>query len=90
MHDLGFCFVHIVILQPNCRKTGPHSYFKPQGNHDAWHEHYQEDLPRIKLCGKVAVRQNDLRRFYLREQPVGTWVDQTPPWTTLAKCKGTA
>eukprot|EP00959_Pyramimonas_sp_CCMP1952_P259134 5417433-Pyramimonas_sp.AAC.1 len=27
--------------------------------------------------------------FYSREQPVGTWVDQAPPWTTLATCKGT-
>eukprot|EP00959_Pyramimonas_sp_CCMP1952_P163072 3408936-Pyramimonas_sp.AAC.2 len=40
------------------------------------------------FCGKFATRQNDLRRFYLREQPAGTWVDQMPPWTTLAKCKG--
>eukprot|EP00959_Pyramimonas_sp_CCMP1952_P232715 4863502-Pyramimonas_sp.AAC.1 len=41
------------------------------------------------LCGKVAVRQNDIRRFYFREQPVGTRVDQIPPWTTLVKSKGT-
>eukprot|EP00959_Pyramimonas_sp_CCMP1952_P385727 8083902-Pyramimonas_sp.AAC.1 len=42
------------------------------------------------VVGKlVTIRQNDLRRFYLREQPVGTWVGQIPPWTTLATCKGT-
>eukprot|EP00959_Pyramimonas_sp_CCMP1952_P083751 1751318-Pyramimonas_sp.AAC.1 len=35
------------------------------------------------------MRQNDLPRLDLREQPVGTWVDQIPPWTTLAKCWGT-
>eukprot|EP00959_Pyramimonas_sp_CCMP1952_P393918 8253804-Pyramimonas_sp.AAC.1 len=29
----------------------------------------------IKLCESVALRQNDPRRFYLREQPVGTGVD---------------
>eukprot|EP00959_Pyramimonas_sp_CCMP1952_P289711 6059194-Pyramimonas_sp.AAC.1 len=37
----------------------------------------------------MAVSQNELRRFCLRERPVGTWVDQKPPWTTLAKSKGT-
>eukprot|EP00959_Pyramimonas_sp_CCMP1952_P157166 3286538-Pyramimonas_sp.AAC.1 len=27
--------------------------------------------------------------FTYEKKPVGTWVDQIPPWTTLAKCKGT-
>eukprot|EP00959_Pyramimonas_sp_CCMP1952_P206711 4322924-Pyramimonas_sp.AAC.1 len=36
------------------------------------------------------MRQNDIRRLYLRAQAVGTWVDQIPPWTTLAKCQGTS
>eukprot|EP00959_Pyramimonas_sp_CCMP1952_P148850 3113808-Pyramimonas_sp.AAC.1 len=39
--------------------------------------------------GKATIRQIDLRRFYLREQPVGTWVDHRPPWTSLPTCKGT-
>eukprot|EP00959_Pyramimonas_sp_CCMP1952_P048698 1017136-Pyramimonas_sp.AAC.2 len=88
MHYLDVRFVNIVILQHNCRTTGLPSYFNSQVKYDTWHEHHKEDLPHIKLCGKVALRQNDLRRFYLREQPVGTWVDQIPPWTPLAKCKG--
>eukprot|EP00959_Pyramimonas_sp_CCMP1952_P398748 8355344-Pyramimonas_sp.AAC.1 len=58
-------------------------------NYDTWHEHPKGELPRIKFCGKMATGQSDLRRFYLREQPVSTWVDQIPPWTTLAKSKGT-
>eukprot|EP00959_Pyramimonas_sp_CCMP1952_P132136 2762840-Pyramimonas_sp.AAC.1 len=89
MHYLDVCFVEVVILQPSCRKTGLPSYFNAKVNHDTWHEHHKEDLPRIKFCGKVAVRQNDVRRFCLREQPVGTRVDQIPPWTTLANGKGT-
>eukprot|EP00959_Pyramimonas_sp_CCMP1952_P037432 783363-Pyramimonas_sp.AAC.2 len=37
----------------------------------------------------VAERQNYVRRFYLREQPVRTWVDRIAPWATMAKSKGT-
>eukprot|EP00959_Pyramimonas_sp_CCMP1952_P248598 5196359-Pyramimonas_sp.AAC.1 len=84
MHYLVACFVKVVILQPNCRTTGLPSNFNFQVNYDNWHEHHKEDLPNIKCCGKVAIRQNDLRRLYIGQHPVGTWVDQIPPWTTLA------
>eukprot|EP00959_Pyramimonas_sp_CCMP1952_P181935 3804208-Pyramimonas_sp.AAC.1 len=89
MHYLDACFVKVVILQPSCRTTGLPSYFNAKGSYDTWHEHHKVDLPHIKFCAKVAARQNCLRRFYSREQPVGTWVDQMPPWTTLASSKGT-
>eukprot|EP00959_Pyramimonas_sp_CCMP1952_P133038 2781332-Pyramimonas_sp.AAC.1 len=89
MHYLDVCFVKVVMRKPSCRTTGLPSYFNAKVNCDIRHAHHIEDLPHIKFCGKVAVRQNDIRRFYLREQPVGTWVDQIPPWTTFAKDKGT-
>eukprot|EP00959_Pyramimonas_sp_CCMP1952_P108414 2266942-Pyramimonas_sp.AAC.1 len=73
MHYFDVCFVKVVVLQPGCRTTGLLSYFAAKVNYGTWHEHHKEDLPRIKFCGKVAVRQNDLRRFYLGEQPSGTW-----------------
>eukprot|EP00959_Pyramimonas_sp_CCMP1952_P027778 582940-Pyramimonas_sp.AAC.1 len=89
MHYLGVCFVKVVILQPSCITTGLPPYFNAKVNYDKRHEHRKEDLPRIKFCGKVAARQNDLRRFYLGEQPLGTWAGQIRPWTTLVKSKGT-
>eukprot|EP00959_Pyramimonas_sp_CCMP1952_P136827 2863226-Pyramimonas_sp.AAC.1 len=89
MHYLSVGFVKVVMRQPSCRTTGVPSYFNAKVNYDTLHEHHTEDLPHIKLCGKVAVRQNGLRRFLLREQPVGAWVDQISPWTTLATSKGT-
>eukprot|EP00959_Pyramimonas_sp_CCMP1952_P205696 4301586-Pyramimonas_sp.AAC.1 len=73
MHYRDVCFVNVVMQQPNCRTTGLPSYSNSQANFDALHEHHKEDLPHIKFCGKVALRQNDLRRFYSREQPLGTW-----------------
>eukprot|EP00959_Pyramimonas_sp_CCMP1952_P410303 8598945-Pyramimonas_sp.AAC.1 len=60
-------------------------YFNAEVNYDTWYEHHTGYLPHIKLCGRAAVRRDDLRRFHLREQPVGTWLGEIPPWTTLAK-----
>eukprot|EP00959_Pyramimonas_sp_CCMP1952_P370163 7752352-Pyramimonas_sp.AAC.1 len=62
------------MLQPSCSTTGLPSYLKSKVNYDTWHEHHKEDLPRIKVCGEVAVRQNHPRRPYRGEQPVGTWM----------------
>eukprot|EP00959_Pyramimonas_sp_CCMP1952_P369523 7740131-Pyramimonas_sp.AAC.1 len=89
MHGLDICFVEVVMSQRSCKPAGLRSYFNAQVNHDTWHEHHIEDWLRIKFCGKVAIRQIGTRRFCLREQPVGIWVDQIPPRTTLAKSKGT-
>eukprot|EP00959_Pyramimonas_sp_CCMP1952_P133752 2797046-Pyramimonas_sp.AAC.1 len=89
VHYLDVCFVKVVILQPDSRTTGLPSYFNAKVNYDTWRGHHKADLPHIKFCGKVAVRQHNLRRFYLGEQPVGTRVDQIPPCATLAKSKGT-
>eukprot|EP00959_Pyramimonas_sp_CCMP1952_P388589 8142425-Pyramimonas_sp.AAC.1 len=89
MHYLGVCFVNIVTPQTSRRTTGLPSYFKSHVNYGTCHANHEEDLPHIKFCGRVAIRQKDPRGFCSREQPVGTWVDQIPPWTTLATCKGT-
>eukprot|EP00959_Pyramimonas_sp_CCMP1952_P197785 4136292-Pyramimonas_sp.AAC.1 len=74
MHYLDVCFVEVVMLQPNCRTTGLPSYFNAKVNYDTWHETIQ-DLPHIKFCGKVDVRQNYIRRFYFENNQFGLgWV----------------
>ena len=78
-HYLNACFVALVTLQPNCRATCLPSCFNANVNYETWHERHQEDLPRITFCGKVATLQDDLRRLFVREQPVGTWVHEMPP-----------
>ena len=40
-HYLQTCYVLCVILQPNCRSTGPNSYFKLKANYDTWNKHHQ-------------------------------------------------
>ena len=83
-HYLHNCHVLVLIVQPNCRTTGRPSYFNAQVNYTTWLKHHNEDLPHIKFCGTAAIIQDNLGRYFLREQPTGTWVDQIDPWPTLA------
>eukprot|EP00959_Pyramimonas_sp_CCMP1952_P031410 658720-Pyramimonas_sp.AAC.1 len=51
---------------------------------NTWEQHYKEDLPHITYCGKIAVTQDNARRWFIREQFTGRWVDDIPPWKELA------
>ena len=66
MHYLETCDVLVAILQPNCRTTGRNSYYNAKMHYDTWHEHHTTDLPHIRFCGDVALRQV-LGRFFLRD-----------------------
>ena len=82
-HYLETCYVLVTVLQPNCRTTGRNSYYNSVMNEDTWKRHHEEDLPHITYCAKVALKQLSLKRFFLREQPVGTWIDEIKPWTQV-------
>ena len=84
IHYLNTCTVTTVVLQPNCRTTRLPSYFNAQVNYETWLEHHKEDLPHITFCGVVATLQYDKDRYFLREQPTGTWVDEIEPWKILS------
>jgi hypothetical protein len=86
-HYLDKCYVLVTVLQPNCRSTGKLSNFNAIHYHDTWDAHHKEDLPHIKLCGAVAEKQMELNRYWLREQPTGTWIDEIEPWSRVAKHK---
>ena len=79
-HYLRTCHVMVVILQPNCRSTGRNSHYNAVMNRETWLRHHEEDLPHIQYCGRVALLQMELKRYWMREQPVGTWIDEISPW----------
>jgi len=79
-HYLANCNVMVAILQPNCRTTGRNSYYNSIMNYDTWKKHHVEDLPHIKYCGEVAHKQMKRGRYFMREQPLGTWIDDMSPW----------
>ena len=87
-HFMETCYVLVAVLEMNCRSTGPRSYLNAQINPETWNEHHKTDLPHIKFCGRIAMIQDDLDRFWMREQPSGTWVDEIYPWTQVIRQPG--
>ena len=86
-HYLETCHVLVTILQPNCRSVGKLAHFNMVMNYDTWHKHHEEDLPHISYCGRVALKQLRLKRYFLREQPAGTQMDQIDPWPMVRQDK---
>ncbi len=84
-HYFNVCHVLVAVLQPNCRTTGRNSYYNWYANHGTWKKHHEQDLPHIQYCGHIALTQIKKKRFFIREQPAGTWIDHIPPWTEVWK-----
>ena len=87
-HYLDTCYVLVTILEPNCRSVGKFSNINAIKYHDTWRRHHEEDLPHIRFCGKVALRQRSYDRHWLREQPEGSWIDDIAPWDEVARQPG--
>ena len=54
-HYLDVCHVRGAVLEPHCRSVGRPSYFNAKGNPFTWSNHFEEDLPHLRYCGKVAL-----------------------------------
>eukprot|EP00974_Lingulodinium_polyedra_P063531 6133876-Lingulodinium_polyedra.AAC.1 len=44
-------------------------------HYDTWNNHHVQDLPHIQYCGQVALQQMEHGRYFIREEPAGTWID---------------
>ena len=82
-HYLETCYVLVVVLQPHCRSVGSFSSYNYQMNYYTWKQHFDEDLPHLQYCGKVALKQMRLGRYFLREQPAGSKLDGVEPWPAV-------
>ena len=72
-HFFEVCYVLVLIVERNCRTTGPDSYFDKVADRSAWEARHKGDLPRNKFCGSIALKQNSLGRCWLREQRAGNF-----------------
>eukprot|EP00959_Pyramimonas_sp_CCMP1952_P098836 2066494-Pyramimonas_sp.AAC.1 len=77
------------MLQPNCRATGPPSYYNYQANYNTWKQHHNEDLPYISYCGKIATGPKDTAGDYIKKPTDITSNDEAilKPFERL-KCNG--
>ena len=49
--------VMIVVMAPSCRSTGAPSYLNAHIHYETWKATFEEDMPHIMFCGRVALLQ---------------------------------
>ena len=79
IHDLTANNVLVVVMAPSCRALGPPSNLNYQINHGAWAEAFERDRPHLEFCGRVALAQLRVGRFFFAENPWPTWLTHVHP-----------
>ena len=77
--------VLVVLMAPSCRTLGPTSNLNYKINYDTWLKHYQEDMPHVHFCGRVAMLQIQLRNFFFAENPWPTHLINEGKWPQVLK-----
>ena len=70
----------VAVLQPTCTAFGPQGRQNMSINYDGWERSFLRDSPHCAYCGEVALKQISDDRFYIREQPYPTTMDDLDPW----------
>ena len=74
------CMVLVVLMAPSCRTLGPTSNLNYHLNYDTWLKHYQEDMPHVHFCGRVAWLETTLQPFFFAENPWPTHLIHEGCW----------
>ena len=61
--------VQVLVMAPSCRALGPPSNVNFHINHSTWCQHYEEDAPHVRFCGKAALHQLTHDRHFVVENP---------------------
>ena len=72
--------VLLVVMAPACRSVGPTSNLNYNINHRGWNESFNTDLPHLQFCGKVALVQQHVGRYWFVETSTPTWLWNVIPW----------
>ena len=75
--------VLVLVMGPQCRTLGPTSNLNASINYDTWLEHYKEDMPHVRYCGRAAIHQLKKGRHFIAENPYPTWLVEEPGWKEL-------
>jgi hypothetical protein len=73
----------VAVMAPTCAPYGPMSNVNFSSNYDGWYRSWQNASPHARFCGEVALIQLRHGRYFLREQPFPTYMDEEPPWPTV-------
>ena len=73
----------VAVMSPRCSPFGAHSNLNYQINPAGWERTYQESAPHGRFCGELALHQDRNQRYFLLEQPQGSWLYEEHPWNIV-------
>jgi hypothetical protein len=79
----------VAIMGPTCKPFGKLANLNYRINYEGWLESYHEAKPHGVFCGKIALKQMSAGRFFIVEQPEGSWLFAENPWPTVIKNENT-
>ena len=59
----------VAVMAPACTPFGPMANVNYWHNYEGWLKSYELAAPQGQCCGKIALYQDDNRRFFLNENP---------------------
>ena len=74
------CRPLVAVMAPTCTPFGPMSHLNYQINYDGWLRSYDLAAPHGRFCGRIALFQDEQRRYYLNEKPYQSQLYADPPW----------
>lgn len=79
----------VAIMSPRCSPFGSHSNLNNKINPKGWERTYQESAPHGRFCGELALHQERNERYFLLEQPHGSWLYEEYPWNIVCHLPST-
>ena len=70
----------VIVMAPSCTPFGAWARYNYYANYQGWLKSYQEAAPHGRFCGRMALKQTNQSRYWLNEQPEGSWLYYEAPW----------
>jgi len=79
----------VIIMGPTCKPFGKLANYNYWHHYDAWKRSYDLAAPHGRFCGEIAMLQHNNGRYYVVEQPDGSWLFEEYPWPAVLQLPGT-
>ena len=72
----------VAVLSPRCSTFAAHSDLTYSIDPASWKEN---SAPHENFCGQLALQQDQESRFFILEQPAGSWLYEEYPWNIVCR-----
>jgi len=77
----------VCVMGPMCKPFGKLANYNYWHHYEAWLRSYQEAKPHGVSCARLALIQIREGRYFIVEQPSGSWLYNESPWPTVLEHK---